>query len=88
MYISRKCNLCLFGIPPVGGGHSQAPHQGMLSSTCLPFAHWEHSSSVHLPQSSWATCCFPYFKDTLPSVSVAFTFSDSLNFMNKHGLYS
>lgn len=44
-------------------------------------------SSPHLPRSSCAACCFPYFKDTLPNISVAFTFSDSLHFVNKNGLY-
>lgn len=73
---------------PRRGEPSQVPHQGMLSSTCLPFAQWEHSSSAHLPQKSCATCRFPYFKDTLPNVSVAFTFSVSLHFVTKHGLYS
>lgn len=63
-------------------------HRGMPTSTCLPFAQWEHSSSPHLSQNSYATCCFPCFEDTLPNVSVAFTFSDSLHFVSKHGLYS
>ncbi|XP_041257111.1 translation initiation factor IF-2-like isoform X2 [Onychostruthus taczanowskii] len=79
-----------------GTGHRAAPARRTLSSST------SRDAELHLPSffsvgalficspttELPCSCCFPYFKDTLPNVSAAFTFSDSLHFVNKHGLYS